>query len=59
MNVLTVDEARQLSDMQLNVEIGKRCEQLEKLGMSFDEAVSFVATLLSLGGAATERFGTK
>ena len=53
MNV-TIMEAREMSKTKIEVELGKRVEKLEKLGMTHEEACGFVSGIMNLGLAAQE-----
>lgn len=53
MNV-TIMEARDMSKTKIEVELGKRVEKLEELGMFHEEACGFVSGIMNLGIAAQE-----
>ena len=53
MNV-TIMEAREMSKTKIEVELGKRVEKLEELGMSHKTACEFVSGIMNLGIAAQE-----
>ena len=54
MNV-TIMETRDMSKTKIKVELGKRVEKLEELGMSHEEACGFVSGIMNLGIAAQEK----
>ena len=54
MNV-TIMETRDMSKTKIKVELGKRVEKLEELGMSHEEACRFVSGIMNLGIAAQEK----
>ena len=43
-----------MSKTKIEVELGKRVEKLEELGMSHEEACGFVSGVMNLGIAAQE-----
>ena len=53
MNV-TIMETRDMSKTKIKVELGKRVDKLEELGMSHEEACGFVSGIMNLGIAAQE-----
>ena len=53
MNV-TIMEAREMSKTKIEVELGKRVEKLEELGMTHKTACGFVSGIMNLGIAAQE-----
>ena len=53
MNV-TIMEARDMSKTKIEVELGKRVEKLEELGMTHKTACEFVSGIMNLGIAAQE-----
>ena len=53
MNV-TIMEAREMSKTKIEVELGKRVEKLEELGMTHKTACEFVSGIMNLGIAAQE-----
>ena len=53
MNV-TIMETRDMSKTKIKVELGKRVEKLEELGMPHKEACGFVSGIMNLGIAAQE-----
>ena len=53
--LIALDEARKMSDTMITVEIGKINQELEKLGLSKEEAEDIVASSISLGVAAYEK----
>ena len=53
MNV-TIMEAREMSKTKIEVELGKRVEKLEELGMAHKTACEFVSGIMNLGIAAQE-----
>ena len=53
MNV-TIMEAREMSKKKIEVELGKRVEKLEELGMTHKTACEFVSGIMNLGIAAQE-----
>ena len=54
MNV-TIMETRDMSKTKIEVELGKRVEKLEELGMTHEEACEFVSGIMNLGIAAQEK----
>ena len=54
MNV-TIIEARDMSKTKIEVELGKRVEKLEELGMTHKTACEFVSGIMNLGIAAQEK----
>ena len=54
MNV-TIMEAREMSKTKIKVELGKRVEKLEELGMTHKTACEFVSGIMNLGIAAQEK----
>ena len=53
MNV-TIMEAREMSKTKIEVELGKRVEKLEELGITHKTACEFVSGIMNLGIAAQE-----
>ena len=54
MNV-TIMETRDMSKTKIKVELGKRVEKLEELGMSHEEACGLVSRIMNLGIAAKKK----
>lgn len=60
MELITIEEAMGMSEANLQMEIGKCDQYLEKqFGMGHAAACTFVARVLNLGAAAHEKNKTK
>ena len=53
--LITLEEARNMSDTMIQIELGKICQYLQQLGLSKEEATDMVASSVSLGVAAHEK----
>lgn len=55
MDLITLEEATQMSQTKIECEIGKKKRALEALGLSEEDASRFIASVISLGVAANNK----
>lgn len=53
--MLTVADTRKMSKTKIEIELGKRAKELEKLGMDHVSACRFLSSIMNLGIAANEQ----
>ena len=53
--LLTIADTRDMSKARIEMELGKRAKELEKLGMDHTSACEFLSSVMNLGITAHER----
>lgn len=56
MKQFKIDDVKELNTKIIEVEIGKHANELEKRGMSHDEACIFISNIINLGIVFQERW---
>lgn len=54
-NMITVADARKMSETKIRVTLGEHAKELEKLGMDHTSACEFLSSVMNLGIAAHEQ----
>jgi hypothetical protein len=54
-NMLSIVDTRKMSKAKIEMELGKRAKELEKLGMNHVSACEFLTSVMNLGIAAHEQ----
>ena len=53
-NILTLEDTRKMSGIDIRIELGKRAKELDSLGMDHESSCAFISSIMNLGIAAHE-----